>query len=158
MRYTLVVSNAGPDAAADVVVVDMLPQDVAFVSASGPGWTCDNNGNRSVRCERPRLASGTEAPAITIVVRAPMLADDIVNHASVRASTFDPTSANNSGTAATTVTRHHGGGNGPDDGPGPDGGTMPDTGAGQTQSMLALALALMIVGAVLAAFGRRRRS
>jgi large repetitive protein len=159
VRYTLIVSNAGPDAARDLVVVDDLPDGVTLISASGAGWSCDNKGNRSVRCERPRLASGADAPPITLVVRTPNSADDITNQASVRASTFDPTSANNSGTAATVVATPGGGGNGGDDpGPGTDGGTMPDTGAGSTQGMLALALSLMVVGGVLWAFGRRRRS
>ena len=157
IRYSLVVSNAGPDRARDIVVVDDLPDGVTFISASGVGWSCDNNANRSVRCERPSLASGDEAPPITLVVRSSTSADDITNQASVRASTFDPTSANNSGSAATTVTNHGGGGS-DDDGPRTDGGIMPDTGAGETQGLLALALALLVVGGVLWAFGRRRQS
>jgi uncharacterized repeat protein (TIGR01451 family) len=41
--YTLTVSNAGPDLAADVVVTDALPANVMFVSASaGAGFS---NGN-----------------------------------------------------------------------------------------------------------------
>ena len=151
-------SSAGPDTARDIVVDDDLPDGVTFISASGAGWSCDNNANRSVRCERPSLASGNEAPPITLVVRSPTSADDITNQASVRASTFDPTSANNSGMRRDHRDQAHGGNGSDDDGPGTDGGTMPDTGAGETQVLLALALALLVVGGVLGAFGRRRQS
>ncbi|RKZ71875.1 MAG: hypothetical protein DRR19_32315, partial [Candidatus Parabeggiatoa sp. nov. 1] len=48
--YTITVSNAGPDAASNVRVVDTLPAGVSFVSANGTDWTCNEAGG-TVTCE-----------------------------------------------------------------------------------------------------------
>ena len=98
-------------------------------------------------CDRDRLAADTTAPDLTIVVRTPTDDGDITNAAAVSAGTFDPTSNNNSGTAATTVEKADT----------PNGGTMPDTGAQGVQSLTALAVALLTMGAVFFGFGYRRR-
>ena len=146
MTYRLLVSNAGPDAARNVRVTDTLPSGVTFVSAGGPGWTCSNQGNGKVVCDRDRVASDATAPALEIVVRAPTTGGGIANHAAVDASTFDPTDANNSGTAATLVEPTEP----------TDGGMMPHTGAGGWQTLIALALALIVAGAIFRGFGYQR--
>ncbi|MGB2839954.1 MAG: DUF11 domain-containing protein, partial [Actinomycetes bacterium] len=147
ISYVLRVSNAGPDAARDIRVTDTLPDGVTFVSAAGSGWRCTNQGNSAVTCDRDRLAADTTAPDLTIVVRTPTDDGDITNAAAVSAGTFDPTSNNNSGTAATAV----------EEADTPNGGTMPDTGAQGVQSLTALAVALLTMGAVFFGFGYRRR-
>ena len=147
ISYTLRVSNAGPDAAFDVRVKDTLPSDVTFVSADGQGWSCTNRGSRVVTCDRNRLASNTTAPDITIVVDTAPSVGDVTNTAAVSAGTFDPTSDNNSGTAATTIERVGA----------PNGGTMPDTGARGVQALIAIAVALLTMGAVFFGFGYQRR-
>ena len=67
--YTLAVSNAGPAAAQNVRVADTLPAGVAFVSATGTGWTCAIAAG-VVTCTRPTLAVGA-APPIALTVTAP---------------------------------------------------------------------------------------
>ena len=147
ISYTLLVSNAGPNAARNIRVKDTLPDGVTFISADGQGWSCTNNGNRVVNCTRDRLANGATAPDLTIVIRTPAEGGDVTNEAAVSAGTFDPTSNNNSGTAATTIERTDT----------PDGGMMPNTGAQGVQVLVAIAVVLLTMGAVLFGFSFRRR-
>ncbi|RKZ80003.1 MAG: hypothetical protein DRR19_24215, partial [Candidatus Parabeggiatoa sp. nov. 1] len=99
--YTLTVSNAGPDAASNVQVVDTLPADVSFVSASGTDWTC-SEASGTVTCELASLAVGAADP-ITINVTAPSTAGELTNQATVSAATADLDTANNSASEATTI-------------------------------------------------------
>jgi uncharacterized repeat protein (TIGR01451 family) len=101
LTYTLSVENLGVDPAQDVVVTDVLPAGVAFQSASGEGWSCSESGG-TVTCTRASLAVGA-APDITIAVTAPSTEGDVVNTASVSASTDDPASGNNSDTVTVSV-------------------------------------------------------
>jgi uncharacterized repeat protein (TIGR01451 family) len=102
LTYTLAVSNGGPDPANSVSVVDSLPAGVTLVSATGTGWTC-NNAAGTVTCTRATLAVGA-APAITIVVTAPVAGGSISNSATVSAAEADSNPANNTSTVSTTVT------------------------------------------------------
>jgi hypothetical protein len=99
--YLVTVSNAGPNAAQGVLVVDNLPAGVAFNSATGSGWTCNGSGG-GVSCSAQSVAVGTSSP-ITINATAPSGAGMIVNSVTVGASTNDPNSANNHATATTQV-------------------------------------------------------
>ena len=139
ITYTLIASNAGPDDADAVQVVDTLPPGVTFVSAAGPGWTCTNTGNVSVTCTRPTLATGTSAPEITLVVRAPNAVGTVDNHASVSAATFDPVGNNNAAVAATGVLASE---------TGTGGGELPHTGA-DLLGLIGLGFVLVMVGAAL---------
>jgi uncharacterized repeat protein (TIGR01451 family) len=100
ITYTLGVSNAGPSTATSISVSDVLPAGAMLVSASGTGWSC--SGTTTVTCTRPSLAVGA-APAITIAIDAPAAAGSAVNAASVSSGVNDPSSANNSSSATTTV-------------------------------------------------------
>src|SRR4029079_16127214 len=102
LTYTIGVSNAGPNDASAVKVVDTLPSGVTFVSATGTNWNC-NNSSGTVTCNRTggNLAPGT-APNITITVTAPTTPGSIPNSATV-SSPNDNTPANNTATATTTV-------------------------------------------------------
>jgi len=101
LTYTLSVVNHGPDPAVGLTVTDTLPAGVAFVSATGTGWTC-NQASGVVTCTRAALALGT-APSITLTVTAPAAGGSLSNTATVAATTGDPVSANNSSTQTTTV-------------------------------------------------------
>ncbi|MFL5755293.1 MAG: S8 family serine peptidase, partial [Chloroflexota bacterium] len=102
LTYTIGVSNAGPDDASAVKVVDTIPAGTTFVSATGTNWTC-NNVSGTVTCNRTggNLAPGA-APNITIVVTVASTPGSITNSATV-SSPNDNTPANNTATAATTV-------------------------------------------------------
>ena len=100
--YTLTVSNAGPEAASGVRVSDTLPAALSFVSASGNGFTCANNG-QSVECAfGGNLAAGASVAA-TIVVRAPTSGQTLSNEGVVSATTIDPNPANNRSTQQTRI-------------------------------------------------------
>ncbi|WP_255890092.1 tandem-95 repeat protein, partial [Nocardioides astragali] len=102
LTYTLGVSNAGPNDASAVKVVDTLPAGTSFVSATGTNWNCAN-ASGTVTCNRTggNLAPGA-APAITITVTAPIAGGSITNSATV-SSPNDNTPANNTATASTRV-------------------------------------------------------
>lgn len=99
--YDLLVSNAGPNAASNLVVTDTLPVAVGFVSVGGTGWSCGESGG-VVTCTLASLLPG-DAPVITIETMAPGAAATLVNAADVAASTPDPNSANNADTESTSI-------------------------------------------------------
>ena len=101
LTYTINVSNLGPQPATQVEVVDRLPAQVDFVSATMGNTTCNRNGRR-VTCQVGNLGgSGSEA-TITIRVK-PTRAGTITNTAEVDSVENDPVAANNTATATTTV-------------------------------------------------------
>ena len=105
ISYTVVASNAGPSAAANVSVVDTLPAGVTFgsITPSNGGWSCTNAGNTSATCTRANWNSGAST-TFTIVVTAPAQAGGITNTAVITSTTPDPNPGNNTDTANTTVT------------------------------------------------------
>ena len=98
--FTLTVHNEGPDPAADVVLIDTLPSELVFVSATGDGWACAAPAP-TLTCTRAQLASGATA-IVTLVVTAPR-AGTFTNSARVGASTADPSAANNIGSSNVQV-------------------------------------------------------
>jgi uncharacterized repeat protein (TIGR01451 family) len=58
IEWVISVSNAGPDAAANVVVTDELPAGVTEIAADGDGWSCAVSG-QVVTCSRASLAVGS---------------------------------------------------------------------------------------------------
>lgn len=101
-RYTLRVTNSGPNTATSVQAKDTLPVGVTYVGASGSGWNCTGS-NLTVTCSRSSLGL-TTAPDITIQVSAPASAGTVTNSATVSAATYDPNSNNDSTNVATTIT------------------------------------------------------
>ncbi len=101
--YTIAVTNNGPSNAATLSMTDQLPAGVAFVSASGTGWSCSQAAGL-VTCTRAALATGVTAPTITINVTAPANAAALSNTANISAATSDPNAGNNSSTETTDVT------------------------------------------------------
>lgn len=97
ITYNLTVSNAGPDAATDIVITDTLPAGVTFVSASA-GCT---HAAGVVTCTIASLASGANTTR-TIIVRADQTGT-LINNAVVTAATTDSTPAGNAATAPVTV-------------------------------------------------------
>jgi uncharacterized repeat protein (TIGR01451 family) len=99
--YTLNITNLGPSTATSVSVGDTLPPGLAFVNASGTGWTCGFAAG-TVTCTQPSLALGSANP-ITINVTAPNGVSSLSNTATVSTASLDTTPGNNSSTASTDV-------------------------------------------------------
>ncbi|PYS59671.1 MAG: hypothetical protein DMF74_20725, partial [Acidobacteria bacterium] len=110
LSYTIVVTNNGPAAAANLSVTDSLPSQVTFRSLGGPpaGWTCITpsvGANGSITCTAPSLAAGSTA-TFPLVVRVNTSVTDgttISNTANVSTTTTDSIASNNSATATTTA-------------------------------------------------------
>lgn len=92
VTYTIVVSNAGPGEATDVVVTDTLPAGTTLVSAS-PGCT----GTTTVTCTLGTLAASASA-TLELVVQMPSTPGPVSNTASVDTSSTDPTPTNDAAT------------------------------------------------------------
>ncbi|MEH3034376.1 MAG: isopeptide-forming domain-containing fimbrial protein [Aeromicrobium erythreum] len=102
LSFTLDVHNDGPSEARDVTVEDTLPTGLTFVSASGDGWTCDDE-DASCSLDEP-LAPGADAPALTVVATVePGAYPSVRNTATVATSSTDPESANDKDSDDVTV-------------------------------------------------------
>ncbi len=100
LTYTLTVSNGGPSTAFGVSVSDPLPAGTSFISATSTQGGC--SGLLTVTCGLGSVANGASV-TITVLVRATQVGQ-LSNTATVSALTADPSLANNSATATTTVT------------------------------------------------------
>jgi uncharacterized repeat protein (TIGR01451 family) len=100
ITYTAQVSNSGPNTATGLVLTDVLPAGVSYLSSSTNVGSCSQSSG-TVTCNIGTLPSGGFAN-VQISVRT-LLLGSISNTASVAATTFDPSTANNSSTATTTV-------------------------------------------------------
>jgi uncharacterized repeat protein (TIGR01451 family) len=107
LDYTLIVSNAGPDAAENIVLLDVLDRNTTYVSTKAPrGWTC-TYANSQVTCTSASLASGGSATIkITVTVNsAAKVGKELVNNVTVSSDTFDPNLLDNSVVEKTMVTK-----------------------------------------------------
>ena len=100
LEYSLNVTNFGPHPATNVVLTDVLPPGVAFVSAQSTHGVVSHSGSE-VRVEIG-LLEATEFAQITIVVR-PTAEGTIVTTASVTSGVNDPNPASNLADATTDV-------------------------------------------------------
>ncbi|HEY2798174.1 MAG TPA: PQQ-dependent sugar dehydrogenase, partial [Thermoanaerobaculia bacterium] len=100
LTYTLSVANAGPSQANALTLTDTLPAGVAFVSASGAGWSCSGTG--PVICTMASLGVASAAP-VSIVVTAPSAAGPITDSATISSTTADAVPANNSASVLSNV-------------------------------------------------------
>jgi len=101
LTYTIDVSNAGPQAAENVVVTDTLPAGVSLVSTTG----CTEDPGGIPTCSLGTIASGGSAQYTVVVDVLPIAAGTILsNIVSVSADTADPVPANNDTSEDTTVT------------------------------------------------------
>ena len=91
ITFTLTLDNAGPDAATDVAVTDVLPLGLSFVSSTASAGSYDvATGVWSVGT---LAAAGTATLSLTVLVTADDGGADVVNTAQVAASDlFDPDS------------------------------------------------------------------
>ncbi len=96
LTYTLVVSNAGPSDAQNVVLTDVLPVELTLAGCSATGASCIVAGN-SITVEWPALAlNAQQRITLTAQVSSEVLAGaSITNTAYVTSSTPDPNAGNN---------------------------------------------------------------
>jgi len=101
LEYSLILANAGPDAAQDVVVSDTLPSSLTFISSS-TGCTA---AGQTVSCAVGTLAAGSST---TLRIRARVLVADgvgsVTNTASVASTTADPDGSHPTATVTTPIT------------------------------------------------------
>lgn len=95
--YTMIVTNHGPSSADGIVVTDILPAGVTFVSAD---QSCDRSGE-TVVCALGSLANNSSA-SIQLVVNTPV-SGTLTNVAQVSSTTTDTQLANNSASLTMTV-------------------------------------------------------
>lgn len=104
LSWLVVVSNAGPSAARNVVLTDAVPEPLQIISAAANGTPCDVTG-RDVSCDLGTLPPGQVTVTIETRVPAGATVDEVANRATVTTSTPDPNPDDNSATASAHVAR-----------------------------------------------------
>ncbi|MBI5547955.1 MAG: DUF11 domain-containing protein [Deltaproteobacteria bacterium] len=106
-HYNLAVSNAGPSAARNVVIEDVLPAGLTIASVSAPGGTCNagvpGNAALPTRCTFDTVDPGTSKPMQIFVNVLPGFLGILGNNAKVFGDAFDPDNSNNLATIVTAV-------------------------------------------------------
>ena len=104
LTYSVSVNNAGPDTANNVVVVDVLPAEVSYVSDTG---ACVEAPIGTLTCSLGSIVSvGGASFSITVDVPASLVFDGttlISNSISVTSDQFDPNVGDNISTIGTSV-------------------------------------------------------
>ena len=99
ITYTLTVHNAGASTAADVLLEELVPVELTFVSTTGPCSTFP--------CNLGTLPVGTTiSTQVTYAVPTSYLAGTVDSAAHVSSSTLDPNGGNNTATTTATVDRN----------------------------------------------------
>ena len=96
LTYTIPITNSGPSFAANLTMTDVLPPELIFISASGPGWNCI--GGSTVTCTLAQLALTTS----TLTLRA-STAPSFTGGAVMNAVSLTATSDSSTRTASTTT-------------------------------------------------------
>jgi uncharacterized repeat protein (TIGR01451 family) len=107
ITYTVVVTNNGPGAAANVVFSEAIPANTTFVSVTpvpAGGWTC-NVVAGTLTCSNPAMAAGASTTFTVVVnVNAGTIAGTVISDtANVSSTTTDPNPNNNSATVNVVV-------------------------------------------------------
>jgi uncharacterized repeat protein (TIGR01451 family) len=99
LTYTIMVNNAGPSDAQNVVVTDTLPAGVTFVSTTG----CAEDPNGVPTCSLGTIIAGSsDQYAVTVTVDSGTTGT-LTNNVSVSSDANDPNTGNNDDSEDTTV-------------------------------------------------------
>lgn len=104
ITYVVTARNAGPSTARRVVVRDPLPDGLVGASATVDGRDCTLNG-REVVCAAGDIAAGASAVVTVRATVAPDASGSLDNTAGVTSDTADPTPADTTASASSTVRR-----------------------------------------------------
>ena len=106
--WTIIVRNNGPDSSvAPITVTDTLPAGLAFVSASGTGWSCPAPVGSTLTCSLGTALAKDASSAITVRMRPAAgvaVGTRYDNTANVSGTTLDPVPGNNTDTGWVTTT------------------------------------------------------
>ena len=100
ITYSIFLTNRGPNVGSNIVVSDVLPPSLQFVSAQTTHGACTNDGN-AVGCAIAEFAPGERA-VVTIVATANNVGS-VANTATVVGQPVDPNFLNNTATVGTLV-------------------------------------------------------
>ncbi|HET7437677.1 MAG TPA: DUF11 domain-containing protein [Thermoanaerobaculia bacterium] len=103
LTYTITVTNAGPSDAQQVQFTDTLPAGTTFVSIAqtgGAAWVC---APAAPTCSVATLIAGGSATFTLVAQVAANATGTLTNSVNVTSATSDPTPANNTATANSTV-------------------------------------------------------
>ncbi|HEX7831641.1 MAG TPA: endonuclease/exonuclease/phosphatase family protein [Thermoanaerobaculia bacterium] len=109
LTYTINVTNAGPSAAANATVTDIIPAGTVYITSTPQaGWSCSTPGVGGTGTWSCAIASfpagGTAVFTIGVTVNASLANGTVItNTATVATTTTDPVPGNNSAIATTTV-------------------------------------------------------
>ena len=105
IHYTIVVTNNGPQAAANLIITDTLPTQVLPPVVVPFG--CTRSGSQ-IRCTQAQLDAGASTSIEFSVAVAPGASGAITNQVEVSSSTTDPNLTNNHAQVDVTVTSFFG--------------------------------------------------
>jgi uncharacterized repeat protein (TIGR01451 family) len=101
LTYTITVDNVGEGDATEVMLTDILPASVDFVSVTTSQGSCGESGG-TVDCDLGNLANDADVATVTIVVK-PTATGTITNSVAVESAETDENPTNNTDTEDTTV-------------------------------------------------------
>lgn len=103
--YTIQAANTGANDATDVIVTDILPSQLSYISSSTTAGTCSRD-KQVVTCNLGTVDAGVTA-TITIAVKAAK-SGTVSNTASLSTTVADSNTANDSDTESTVVSKKPG--------------------------------------------------
>ncbi len=104
--FTLDVANSGPDTAENIVITDILPAGLSYVSHTGSGWTVDTSAAPTIAWTHAGpLTSGSSLPTltVTVLVGGGVAYPTVTNTASVTSDAPDLVPANDSDSDTITI-------------------------------------------------------
>lgn len=100
LTYTITVSNAGPDAAVNVVLTDTLPAGAIYISATPAQGSCSHAGG-VVTCDLENIAGNSDV--VTTIIIVPTIPGVASNNVIVTSDVPDPDPGDNSDEEETGV-------------------------------------------------------